>query len=130
MTGHTAGDVFLWHEVWQLNVVCLSGQVAREQPEVAVSLPSGWAGLVLDVRREGDDNPGMLPVVLALPPAVVAPADLRALWPGRPILVIGKLEVDVDHTLETPVAYHSVVAHRIELMPPEGGALSSLVRGV
>jgi hypothetical protein len=119
----------LWHEVRRLNVVCLSGQVARAQQEIALSLPVGWRSVVLDVDREGDDSPGVLPVVLALPPAVVGPTGSTALWPGRPILVIGKLQVDVDHGPEPPIAYHSVVAHRIEIMPPEGGPFASLAVG-
>jgi hypothetical protein len=109
-----------------LNVVCLSGEVARERRKVALSVPAGWAGLILDVRREGDDDPGVVPVVLALPPTLISPDDLAALRPGRPILVIGKLQVDVDYTLETPMAYHSVVAHRIEFMPGGEGGLTSL----
>lgn len=94
-----------------------------------MSLPAGWTGLVLDVHREGDDYPGVVPVVLALSPAVFRTEQLAALWPGRPVVVIGRLQVDVDRTPETPIAYHSVVAHRIELMPPGGGAFSPLAPG-
>lgn len=109
-----------------MNIVCLSGELARERQEIAVSLPSGWRSMVLDVRREGDDDPGVVPVVLALPPTVVEARHLKELWPGRPILVVGKLEVDVDYASERPVAYHSVVAHRIELMPRDGDTFRAL----
>lgn len=108
-----------------MNIVCLSGEVARGRHEFAVSLPTGWASLVLEVHREGDDSPGVVPVVLVLPPAVVSPEGLDSLWPGRPLLVVGRLEVDVDHAPEPPVAYHSVVAQRIEVMPGGGGGLTS-----
>jgi hypothetical protein len=126
LIAHTAGHGFLRREVGRLNIVCLSGELARDERNVAISLPAGWTSLVLDVHREGDDDPGVVPVVLALPPTVISPNDLHALRPGRPILVIGRLQVDVDYTLEMPVAYHSVVVNRIEFMPREEGGLTSL----
>ncbi|HEX8647699.1 MAG TPA: hypothetical protein VF715_12420 [Thermoleophilaceae bacterium] len=125
MIGHTAEHVVLRRKA-HLNIVCLSGELAREQRQLARSLPVAWTSVVLDVHREGDDDPGVVPVVLKLPPSVVDEGELEALWAGRPILVIGKLDVDVDYTAETAVAYHSVIAHRIEFMPCEGGEFGAL----
>lgn len=68
----------------------------------------------------------MVPILVVLPPAVVDEDDLTALWPGRPILVIGKLEADIRYPSGRPLAYHSVIAHRIELMPSEDGPFAVL----
>lgn len=106
-----------------MNVVCLTGELAREQSDLATSpRRAGCTSFVLEVQREGDDAPGVVPVLLAVPRALVGADDIDALWPGRPILVIGKLEVDVDYAHERRVAHHSVIVHRLELMPSEGGA--------
>lgn len=110
-----------------MNIVCLTGELGSRR-ELAVSLPAGWTSWVLDVRRDSDGDPGVVPVVLALRPSLVRAGEAGELRPGRPVLVIGKLEVEVDYRAHTPAAYHSVVVEQIELVPREGGGFPSLTR--
>lgn len=98
-----------------MNVVCVSGRLAFS-PKLAVSLRPGWSGLLLEVERQtedGGDEPGVVPVTVVLPPKL-ANTKLSGLHPGAAISVVGRLDVEVDHSFKTPRAYHSVVAQRIE----------------
>jgi hypothetical protein len=76
----------------------------------------GWGNLVLEAPRqtlEGDGEPGVIQVMLLLPPKLATSAA-ATLSPGRAVTVVGMLDVDVDHSFASPLAHHSVIAQQIE----------------
>jgi hypothetical protein len=112
--GDTLGNGLACGESTRLNVVCLTGRLVP-RPKLAVSLRPGWAALLLEVRRQADmgqDEPGVLPVALVLPPPLAA--ERFAFRPGDNVTVFGRLDVEVDYSFDSPRAYHSVIAHQIE----------------
>jgi hypothetical protein len=65
------------------------------------------------VAPGGDDEPGVLGVLLVLPPWVESEvAKHRA---ARTLVAVrGMLDVDIDRSSRTPVAHHTVIAERVE----------------
>ena len=101
-----------------MNVVCLTGRVAAApmSPRGTRPAPAGWSSLVIEAPRQtafGDDEPGVIQVMLTLSPKLTDGAA-TTLRPGRAVAVVGILDVEVDHSDGRPRAYHSVIAQRIE----------------
>lgn len=102
-----------------MNVVCVTGRLTRSLPPPYVpERREDWTRLVLEAPRQtpfGDDEPGVIQVVLALPPEL-GKDSRAALRPGRAVAVVGMLDVDVDRSGDKPRPYHSVIAQRVELV--------------
>jgi hypothetical protein len=101
-----------------VNVVCLTGRLARVPGPLRgdVTPRPGWGNLVLEAPRRtaaGEGEPGVIQVLLALPPQLATSAA-ATLQPGRAVSVVGMLDVDVDLSVGSPRAYHSVIAQQIE----------------
>ena len=62
---------------------------------------------------EDETEPGVVPVTVMLPPRLATRA-FGDLSPGAAVVVTGMLDVDVDRSGKVPLAYHSVIADKIE----------------
>jgi hypothetical protein len=79
---------------------------------------------VLKVPRRGPyggEDPGVLTVVLLLPPKLASNARHHLAIPQW-VTVAGLLDTDTDHSQGAPQAHHTVVAESIEPCPPPSAA--------
>ena len=101
-----------------MNVVCLAGRISRQV--VAQRLPPGWTHRVLQVTREsleGGSEPGAFDVLLVLSPGLESATSAK-LSGGETVTVVGRLNVDIHYSQKPPIAHYSVIAQRIESLPP------------
>jgi hypothetical protein len=114
-----------------MNLVLLTGRLGYAA-EPGTPLEPGWSRLALKVPRRGPyhrDEPGVLTVVLLLPPPVAASAR-GSLTLSQWVIVSGLLETDTDRSRGISEAHHTVIAEMIEPVPPDEAAHDARLQSV